>query len=68
MAEGNLPIGFIMSIALNKKALKNFVNLNDNEKNMICTYIQNSTSGDDAKQRIDISIKGLENSSMNFLN
>lgn len=68
MAQGNLPIGFIMSIAQNQEAMKNFSNLDDTNRNKITNYIQASATGEDALERINISINNLEKNDLNFLN
>ncbi len=65
--EKKLPIGFILSIAQNEQALKYFANLDDMTKNRISNYIQDSITGEEAKERINISINGLENNNLDFL-
>lgn len=68
MENTDLPIGFILSIAVNHKAMKNFSNLNDNVKSKITNYIQSSTNGDDAQSRINTSIEKLQNNEIDFFN
>jgi hypothetical protein len=67
MSEGDLPIGFIMSIAQKENALKNFVNLDDITKNKIVNYIKDSATGNDALEKINTSINGLEENNLDFL-
>lgn len=68
MSAENIPIGLIMSIAQNENAFKYYANLDENTKSRINSYVQNSTTGDDAKQRVDTTISHLENNNLNFLN
>jgi abortive infection bacteriophage resistance protein len=68
MGNTNLPIGFIMSVAQNKDALKYYSNLDDATKSKISDYIQGSTTGDEAKIRINTSVEGLTNHNLHFLN
>ncbi len=66
--DGNLPVGFLLSISQNEKALKYFANLDNISKNKISNYIRDSIDGNEAKERINISLNGLENNNLNFLN
>lgn len=65
--EKKLPTGFILSIAQNEQALKYFSNLDEFTKNRISNYIQDSMTGDEAKERINISINSLEKNNLDFL-
>lgn len=64
----DLPIGFIMSMAVNQKAMENFSNLDDDIKSRITGYIQRSPTGQDSKNRIDLSIQKLQNNDIDFFN
>lgn len=64
----DLPIGFIMSMAVNQKAMQNFSNLDDNLKSKISNYIQRSPTGEESKNRIDLSVQKLQNNDIDFFN
>jgi hypothetical protein len=68
MEDGKLPVGFTFSIAQNEGALKYYGSLDKTVQNKITNYIQNVSTGDEAKQKIDESINGLANNNTNFLN
>jgi len=68
MGKSDMPIGFIMSIFKNKDALKYFSNLDEDTKIKISDYIKNSTTSDQAKERIYNSIEGLSSQNLHFLN
>ncbi len=57
----SLPIGFLMSLAQNKKALDSYSNLSNAEKERLNEYISSSITSDDAKSRIENIILNLEN-------
>lgn len=52
--DGNsqLPVGLGMRLALDMKAMTNFSNLSDAKKQELIRYIEDSTSGEDAKNRV----------------
>jgi len=56
----DLPLGFGMQLAQEPKALQAYGNLSNSEKETVINYIQSSTSGDDAKNRIMESISRLK--------
>lgn len=68
MEDGKLPIGFAFSIAQHEEALKFYGGLDKFTQNKITEYIQGSTSGDDAKERIDTSVSYLAKNNLDFLN
>lgn len=68
MENGHLPIGFAMSIAQHEEALKYYGSLDNDTKSKISKYIQNSSTGQEAKQRIETCINKLAKSNLNFLN
>lgn len=67
MDNNNMPIGFIMAIARNNDALKYFANLDNTTINNISDYIKNSSTGDEAKEKINASIDGLSRQNLDFL-
>lgn len=67
MENGHLPIGFAMSIAQHEEALKYYGSLDKSTQTQISNYIQNSATGDEAKQRIDASVDSLAKQDLSFL-
>lgn len=63
--KGNIPIGFSMSLAQNPAALNNYSNLSDEEREKINTQIKSSTTGHEAKNKIENIISDLENNNIN---
>lgn len=47
-----IPEGLGFSLALDIDAMTNFVNLPDSKKEELIQYIQSSTTGDEAKNRV----------------
>lgn len=68
MADNHIPVGFAMSLSQHEDALKYYGSLDKMQQEQIKNYIQNSTTGDEAKQRIENSVNGLSNNNLNFLN
>ncbi len=64
--KGNIPVGFSMSLAQNKIALDNYSTLGEKDKDKIITYIASSSTGAEAKERIDSVISKLENDNTLF--
>lgn len=58
---GDLPIGFVMSLATDMKAMSQFGLLSDAEKKELISYIESSSTGDEAKERIKQIISSLHN-------
>ena len=65
--ENNMPVGFAMSLAQNEQALDYYSTLNTSMKNNIKLFIQNASTGDDAKSRIELAIENLSNQSTSFI-
>lgn len=61
--KSQVPVGLGMSLALDMKAMSNFANLSDSKKQELISYIQGSTTGDDAKNRVTEVVSNLHNSS-----
>lgn len=55
----SLPVGLGMSLALDLEAMTNFANLSDSGKQELISYIEGSTTGDEAKNRIREVIRNL---------
>ena len=54
-----LPVGFSMSLAQDMQAMTNFATLPDPRKEELVQYIENSTTGDEAKSRIGEVVSNL---------
>jgi hypothetical protein len=57
--EHQLPEGLGFRLALDMEAMTNFVNLPKDRKDQLVDYIQSSTSGDDAKNRVTEIVSNL---------
>ncbi len=60
-----LPIGFTMGLAQDKIALNTYSKLSDEQKDKINAYINLSTTGKEAKQKINKVIEDLKNNNAN---
>lgn len=54
-----LPEGLGFRLALDVKAMTNFANLPGDKKEKLVSYIQSSTSGEDAKRRVSEVVNSL---------
>ena len=63
LIDGNsqLPVGLGMRLALDMKAMTNFSNLPDSKKQELISYIEGSTTGDEAKNRVTEVVSSLHN-------
>lgn len=61
--KSQLPIGLGMRLALDMKAMTNFANLPDEKKKELINYIESSTTGDEAKNRVSEVISSLHDGS-----
>jgi hypothetical protein len=59
--EHQIPEGLGMRLSLDMKAMTNFVNLPDHSKKQLVDYIQSSTTGDEAKNRVTEVVSNLHN-------
>jgi uncharacterized protein YdeI (YjbR/CyaY-like superfamily) len=57
--EHQLPEGLGFRLALDMQAMTNFVNLPKDRKEQLVNYIQSSTSGDDARNRVSEVVSNL---------
>ena len=57
--EHQLPVGLGMRLALDMDAMKNFVNLSDQSKKQLVDYIEGSSTGDEAKNRVTEVVRNL---------
>lgn len=61
--RSEVPVGLGMRLALDMQAMSNFANLSDEKKRELITYIEGSTTGDDAKNRVTEVVSDLHNNS-----
>ncbi|MBH1939524.1 hypothetical protein I5677_01295 [Mobilitalea sibirica] len=61
--NNEIPEGLGFRLALDMKAMTNFVNLSDDKKQELVNYIKGSTSGDEAKNRVTEVVSNLHNGS-----
>ena len=62
----DMPIGFGMALYQNSNALHCFSALSQDEKNNIIKYIESSTTGEDAKKRINEAVSNLNRRNPKF--
>jgi len=56
-----LPEGLGFRLAMDMKAMTSFVNMPDNNKKQMIDYIESSTTGEEAKNRVSEVISNLHN-------
>lgn len=63
LIDGNsqLPVGLGMRLALDMKAMTNFSNLPEAKKQELIGYIESSTTGEEAKNRVTEVVNSLHN-------
>ncbi len=59
-SNNDMPVGFVMSLAQNEKALNYYSTLANYEKENIKNYIKGARTGEEAKMRIETTIQNLE--------
>lgn len=62
-----MPIGLMMSLAMNQQAMRNFSLLDDEKQKSVVRYIENSQTGAEAKDRIRTAVDSLEQGSTGFI-
>lgn len=62
-----MPIGLMMSLAMNQKAMRNFSLLDDEKQDSVVRYIEDSQTGAEAKSRIHTAVDSLEKGSTGFI-
>ncbi|MDI9509837.1 MAG: hypothetical protein GX319_01585 [Clostridiales bacterium] len=60
-SKSQLPVGLGMRLALDMKAMSNFSNLPDARKQELISYIEGSSTGEDAKNRVMEVVSSLHN-------
>lgn len=61
--KSQLPVGLGMRLSLDMKAMTNFSNLSEERKQELISYIEGSTTGEDAKNRVTEVVSSLHNGS-----
>lgn len=59
--QSELPEGLGFRLALDMRAMTNFVNLPQDKKDQLVNYIKSSSSGDDARNRVTEVVSNLHN-------
>jgi len=62
----DMPLGFGMALYQNSNALHCFAALSQDERNDIIRYIENSKTGEDARNRIDNAVSNLNKRNTKF--
>ena len=62
----DMPLGFGMALYQNSNALHCFAALSQDERNNIIRYIENSKTGEEAKNRIDNAVSNLNKRNTKF--
>lgn len=63
----NMPIGLMMKLAMHKDAMKNFSLLDDEKQKSVIRYVESSSTGSNAKERIETAVNSLDQGSTGFL-
>ena len=63
-----LPIGLAMSLGMNEYAMDFYSKLDPVTRNKIKQYVQDCSSGQEAKKKIKDTVKNLEEHNITFLN
>ena len=61
-----MPIGLMMSLAMNPDAMKNFSQLNDEKQSSVIRYIESADTGDEARTRIGNAVDELGKGNTGF--
>ena len=65
--DRNMPIGLAMSLSMNEDALNYYLALDFKTKEDIQEFVKSSKNSEEARERIDIATKDLENNTIKFL-
>jgi len=61
--EHSLPVGLGMRLALDMEAMTNFVNMPEEGRKQLVDYIEGSTTGEEAKNRVTEVVTNLHKGS-----
>lgn len=63
----NMPIGLMMKLAMHQDAMKNFSLLNDEKQKSVIRYVEDSQTGEEAKNRITNAVNNLDKGNTGFI-
>ena len=61
-----MPIGLMMSLAMNQDAMRNFSALSDDKQSSVIRYVENASTGEDARERIGNAVDELGKGNTSF--
>lgn len=64
---GEMPIGLMMSLAMNPDAMRNFSTLTNEKQSSVIRYVEDANSGEEARNRITSAVDELGKGSTGFL-
>lgn len=59
-ANGELPVGLAMQLAMHEHAMLNFSALREDQRAALVRFVQGAQTGEEAKQRIQTAVERLE--------
>lgn len=65
--DRSMPVGLAMSLSGNEDALNYYMSLDFKTKEDVQNFVKESKSDEQARERIDIATRDLENSTIKFL-
>ncbi|WP_411678443.1 YdeI/OmpD-associated family protein [Caproicibacter sp.] len=63
----DMPIGLMMSLAQHTNAMKTFGRLDDEQQKSVIRYVEDSTTGEEAKSRIQNAVQNLDQGDTGFI-
>ena len=63
----DIPLGFRFSLTNNNEAMKFYSNLSETEKEAISNYLQECSSSNKSKEKINNAINFLQNKNISFI-
>jgi uncharacterized protein YdeI (YjbR/CyaY-like superfamily) len=63
----DMPIGLMMSLAMHPDAMRNFSSLTDEKQSSVIHFVEDATTGAEARTRITNAVDQLENGKTDFL-
>ncbi|MVB11581.1 hypothetical protein CAFE_23010 [Caprobacter fermentans] len=63
----DMPIGLMMSLAQHQNAMKTFGRLDDERQKSVIRYVEDSTTGEEAKSRIQNAVQNLDQGNTGFI-
>jgi hypothetical protein len=56
-----MPIGLMMSLAMHRDAMNSFSRMDDEQQSAVIRFVQDASTGEDAKRRISEAVNRLDN-------